>query len=152
MRPYRRLVISTLLLTLVGSLAAQVSPFVLRYTVDTVQGLARLFLKNLPLIFLDEPTANLDAIATGQIKNSPDASKQGRTVVIISHRRAQIVDADRNYVLKKGEMVESGTHLELYEKRGTYREIFDASARSLNIEKLAKTTADDGGEVLDTAL
>ncbi|RZK99447.1 MAG: ABC transporter, partial [Hymenobacter sp.] len=38
-RPYRKLVISTLLLTLVGSLAAQVNPFVLRYTVDTVQGL-----------------------------------------------------------------------------------------------------------------
>ena len=38
-RPYRSLVVSTLLLTLVGSLAAQVNPFVLRYTVDTVQGL-----------------------------------------------------------------------------------------------------------------
>ncbi|RZK30801.1 MAG: ABC transporter ATP-binding protein, partial [Hymenobacter sp.] len=78
--------------------------------------------------------------------------KQGRTVVIISHSLAQIVDSDCIYVMKKGEMVESGTHLALYEKRGTYREIFDASARSLNIEKLAKTMADDGDEVLDTAL
>ncbi|RYE90998.1 MAG: ABC transporter, partial [Cytophagaceae bacterium] len=85
-------------------------------------------------------------------KNSLDAIKQGRTVVIISHSLAQIVDADCIYVMKKGEAVESGTHLELYEKRGTYREIFDASARSLNIEKLAKAMADDGDEVLDTAL
>ena len=48
-------------------------------------------------------------------------------------------------------MVESGTHEHLYDLRGTYREIFDASARSLNIEKLAKAMADDGDEVLDTA-
>ncbi|MGI4872913.1 MAG: ABC transporter ATP-binding protein [Janthinobacterium lividum] len=114
--------------------------------------IARLFLKNPPIIFLDEPTASLDAIATEQIKNSLDAIKQGRTVVIISHSLAQIVDSDCIYVMKKGEQVESGTHLELYERRGTYREIFDASARSLNIEKLAKAMADDGDEVLDTAL
>ena len=114
--------------------------------------IARLFLKDPPIIFLDEPTASLDAIATEQIKNSLDAIKQGRTVVIISHSLAQIVDSDCIYVMKKGEAVESGTHHELYEKRGTYREIFDASARSLNIEKLAKTMADDGDEVLDTAL
>ena len=114
--------------------------------------IARLFLKNPPIIFLDEPTASLDAIATEQIKNSLDAIKQGRTVVIISHSLAQIVDSDCIYVMKKGEVVEHGTHLALYEKRGTYREIFDASARSLNIGKLAKAMADDGDEVLDTAL
>ena len=114
--------------------------------------IARLFLKNPPIIFLDEPTASLDAIATEQIKNSLDAIKQGRTVVIISHSLAQIVDSDCIYVLKKGEAVEHGTHGQLYEMRGTYREIFDASARSLNIGKLAKTLADDGDEVLDTAL
>lgn len=114
--------------------------------------IARLFLKNPPVIFLDEPTASLDAIATEQIKNSLDAIKQGRTVVIISHSLAQIVDSDCICVMKKGRLVESGTHDELYERRGTYREIFDASARSLNIERLAKTMADDGDEVLDTAL
>jgi ABC-type multidrug transport system fused ATPase/permease subunit len=114
--------------------------------------IARLFLKNPPIIFLDEPTASLDAIATEQIKNSLDAIKQGRTVVIISHSLAQIVDSDCIYVMKKGEAVEYGTHLSLYEQRGTYREIFDASARSLNIGKLAKTLADDGDDVLDTAL
>ena len=113
--------------------------------------IARLFLKNPPIIFLDEPTASLDAIATEQIKNSLDAIKQGRTVVIISHSLAQIVDSDCIYVMKKGHMVESGTHDELYDLKGTYREIFDASARSLNIEKLAKTMADDGDDVLDTA-
>ncbi|MEC5157148.1 ABC-type multidrug transport system fused ATPase/permease subunit [Chryseobacterium sp. MP_3.2] len=98
--------------------------------------IARLFLKNPPIIFLDEPTASLDAIATEQIKNSLDAIKEGRTVVMISHSFSQILDSDCIYVLKKGTVVESGTHDELIDLHGTYREIFDASARSLNLDKL----------------
>lgn len=105
--------------------------------------IARLFLKNPPIIFLDEPTASLDAIATEQIKNSLDAIKQGRTVVIISHSLSQILDSDMIYVMKKGAVVENGTHEELYEKEGTYREIFDASARSLNLDRLVKTYKDE---------
>ena len=101
--------------------------------------IARLFLKNPPIIFLDEPTASLDAIATEQIKNSLDAIKEGRTVVIISHSLSQILDSDRIYVMKKGEVVESGTHDELVSFNGTYREIFDASARSLNLDKLVSS-------------
>ena len=98
--------------------------------------IARLFLKDPPIIFLDEPTASLDAIATEQIKNSLDAIKEGRTVVIISHSLSQILDSDTIYVMKKGEVVESGNHDQLIALQGTYREIFDASARSLNLDKL----------------
>lgn len=98
--------------------------------------IARLFLKNPPVIFLDEPTASLDAIATEQIKNSLDAIKEGRTVIMISHSLSQILDSDKIYVMKKGHVVESGTHDELVQMNGTYREIFDASARSLNLDKL----------------
>ena len=72
-------------------------------------------------------------------------------MVIIFHSLAQIVDSDCIYVMKKGHMVESGTHDEFYNLKGTYREIFDASASSLNIERLAKSMADDGNDVLDTA-
>ncbi|HEX9962781.1 MAG TPA: ABC transporter ATP-binding protein, partial [Pyrinomonadaceae bacterium] len=101
--------------------------------------IARLFLKNPPIIFLDEPTASLDAIATEQIKNSLDAIKANRTVVIISHSISQIIDSDIIFVLKEGRVVESGTHDELYEKGATYREIFNASARSLNLDRISKT-------------
>lgn len=101
--------------------------------------IARIFLKNPPIIFLDEPTASLDAVATEQIKNSLDAIKRERTVVIISHSISQIIDADAIYVLKNGRMVEHGTHEEVYGMGGTYKEIFDASARSLNIGKIART-------------
>ncbi len=55
--------------------------------------IARLFLKNPPIIFLDEPTASLDAIATEKIKKSLDAIKKGRTVIVISHSISQIIDA-----------------------------------------------------------
>ncbi len=101
--------------------------------------IARLFLKNPPIIFLDEPTASLDAIATEQIKNSLDAIKENRTTVIISHSISQIIDSDVIFVLKQGRVVESGTHDELYEQNGTYREIFNASARSLNLDRISKT-------------
>ena len=103
--------------------------------------IARLFLKNPPIIFLDEPTASLDAVTTERVKVSLDALKKGRTVVMISHSLSQIVDADCAYVLQQGRVVESGTHSALYAQSGPYRRIFDASARSLNIEKIARTLA-----------
>ena len=101
--------------------------------------IARMFLKNPPIIFLDEPTASLDAIATEQIKNSLDAIKKDRTVIIISHSISQIIDADLIYALQTGRVEESGNPDEIYKKGGIYKDIIDASARSLNIEKIAKT-------------
>ena len=101
--------------------------------------IARMFLKNPPIIFLDEPTASLDAISTEQIKNSIDAIKKDRTVIIISHSISQIIDADVIYALKDGRVEESGDPDEIYKKGGIYKEIIDASARSLNIEKIART-------------
>ena len=105
--------------------------------------IARMFLKNPPIIFLDEPTASLDAIATEQIKNSLDAIKKDRTVIIISHSISQIIDSEMVYALKTGHVEESGDPDEIYKKGGVYKEIIDASARSLNIEKIARTI-DDG--------
>ena len=101
--------------------------------------IARMFLKNPPIIFLDEPTASLDAIATEQIKNSLDAIKQDRTVIIISHSISQIIDSEMVYALKTGHVEESGNPDSIYKKGGIYKDIIDASARSLNIEKIART-------------
>ena len=101
--------------------------------------IARMFLKNPPIIFLDEPTASLDAVATEQIKNSLDAIKQGRTVIIISHSISQIIDSDMVYALREGRVEQSGDPDTLYRKGGVYKDIVDASARSLNVDKLAKT-------------
>ena len=99
--------------------------------------IARMFIKNPAVIILDEPTASLDAIATEQIKSSLDAIKRGRTVIIISHNIGQIVDADQIYVLEQGRVVQSGTPEDVYREGGRYKEIFDASARSMNADKIA---------------
>ena len=101
--------------------------------------IARMFLKDPPVIFLDEPTASLDAIATEQIKNSIDAIKQGRTVIVISHNIGQIIDSDALYVLDTGHVVQSGLPSEVYRQGGLYKEILDASARSMNVDKIAET-------------
>ena len=101
--------------------------------------IARMFIKNPPIIFLDEPTASLDAIATEQIKASIDAIKQGRTVVIISHNIGQIIDADQIYVLQAGHVVAHGAPAEVYQQGGIYKDIIDASARSMNVDKIVKT-------------
>ena len=103
--------------------------------------IARMFLKNPPIIFLDEPTASLDAIATEQIKASIDEIKKGRTVIIISHSISQIIDSDIVYALKSGRVEQSGNPDDVYRQGGVYKDIVDASARSLNIEKLAQTIA-----------
>ncbi len=110
--------------------------------------IARMFLKNPPIIFLDEPTASLDAIATEQIKASIDAIKRNRTVIIISHSISQIIDSDIIYAMKEGRVEQSGDPDSLYRDGGVYKDIVDASARSLNIDKLAKTLDADGDGVM----
>ncbi len=105
--------------------------------------IARLFLKNPPIIFLDEPTANLDAIATEQIKKSLDAIKKNRTVIIISHSISQIIDSQAIVVMEKGCVVENGVHDTLYQQKGAYYDIFSAMANSLNIHKIMDTMDSD---------
>ncbi|NLZ19569.1 MAG: ABC transporter ATP-binding protein [Bacteroidales bacterium] len=112
--------------------------------------IARMFLKNPPVIFLDEPTASLDAIATEQIKASIDAIKRDRTVIMISHSISQIIDSDYIYALQKGRVEQSGDPDEVYRQGGIYKDIVDASARSLNIEKLAHTLDTNGDGKLFT--
>ena len=101
--------------------------------------LARMFLKDPPIVFLDEPTASLDAIATQQIKHSLDLIKKDRTVIIVSHNISQIIDADDLIVIDNGRVVETGTHEELYAKHGAYYDIFNAMSDSLNLDKISQT-------------
>ncbi len=101
--------------------------------------LARMFLKDPPIVFLDEPTASLDAIASQQVKKSLDLIKQDRTVIMVSHNIAQIIDADDLVVIENGQVVETGTHEALYDKGGKYYEIFSAMSDSLNLDKISQT-------------
>ena len=75
----------------------------------------------------------------GSLMQQVNAIVLDRTVIIISHNISQIIDSEMIYALKKGHVEESGNPDEIYRKGGVYKDIIDASARSLNIEKIAKT-------------
>ncbi len=95
---------------------------------------------------VNECVSSSDAIATEQIKNSLDAIKKDRAVIIISHSISQIIDSEMVYALKTGHVEVSGNPDEIYKKGGIYKDIIDASARSLNIEKIARTVESENKE------
>lgn len=88
--------------------------------------LARAFLKNAPLLILDEPTANLDPEAESLFLEAAGRLFRGRTALVIAHRLPTVVNADRIVVLVAGRVVESGTHQNLWAKGGTYRQMVAA--------------------------
>jgi len=86
--------------------------------------LARAFFRDAPFVILDEPTAALDARAERSLFEGIGRLFSGRSVLLISHRFANVRFADRIYVLHKGRIVEQGTHAELISTAGLYAELF----------------------------
>jgi len=82
--------------------------------------IARAFLKDAPVLILDEPTSNLDTTTEQQIFASLDRLARGRTTLVISHRLATVQRADRIVVLADGQVVEQGTHATLLGRAGAY--------------------------------
>lgn len=81
---------------------------------------ARAFLKNAPLVLLDEAGAYLDAENEARLNEALHALSQGRTVIMVSHRLASVRAADRILVLSKGRLIESGPHASLVRAGGLY--------------------------------
>ena len=90
--------------------------------------LARGLLHNSPVYIFDEATSNIDVESENDIMEEIRALAKTKTVLLISHRLANVVDADCIYVLDKGQVAESGTHQELLGKNGAYRRLWDAQA------------------------
>jgi ATP-binding cassette subfamily C protein CydD len=88
--------------------------------------LARAFLKDAPLLILDEATANLDPEDEARIQDSMGRLMQGRTALIIAHRLPTVYRADRIVVMADGRAVESGTHATLLERGELYRRLVRA--------------------------
>jgi ATP-binding cassette subfamily B multidrug efflux pump len=80
------------------------------------------------VIVLDEATANIDAETEKLVQNGLAKLMEGRTSIIIAHRLSTIKDADRIYVLHRGEIKETGTHDELLRKRGIYHSLYELQA------------------------
>ncbi len=91
--------------------------------------LARGYLRNAPILILDEPTASIDAKAEYEIFKKVDALSKKKTVIIISHRFSTVRNADKIFVLNKGQITEMGSHQQLLEKNGTYAKLFKLQAR-----------------------
>ncbi|MDO9440795.1 MAG: ABC transporter ATP-binding protein [Beijerinckiaceae bacterium] len=88
--------------------------------------IARAFLKNAPIILLDEPTAALDSESEREVQKALDHLREGRTTLVVAHRLQTIVNSDRICVIENGRAVEAGTHHELLARRGTYHAFFAA--------------------------
>jgi len=86
--------------------------------------IARVFLKNPPILIFDEATSSLDNESEAYIHQSMETLSKNRTVLIIAHRLSTVQNADLIYVMQKGKIVEIGTHKELLEKRSFYFSLY----------------------------
>jgi ATP-binding cassette subfamily C protein CydD len=93
--------------------------------------LARAFLRDAPLVILDEATAHLDAAQEALVQEATERLLRGRTALIIAHRLYTIAEADQIIVLKDGRVEEAGAHAALLDQGALYRELVDAAGAAL---------------------
>jgi ABC-type multidrug transport system fused ATPase/permease subunit len=86
---------------------------------------ARAILKDAPILILDEPTANLDALTERELMAALQTLAAGRTTLLITHRLVGLEAADEILVLRAGRIAERGRHHELMQMGGLYRHMWD---------------------------
>ena len=91
--------------------------------------LARALAKDPKILILDESTANIDSETEQNVSRAIEELKQGRTTLIIAHRLSTIKNADMIYVLRKGKVIESGTHEELLNLDGSYKKMYETQVK-----------------------
>jgi subfamily B ATP-binding cassette protein MsbA len=92
--------------------------------------IARAFLKNSPIILLDEATSSLDSVSEEKIKKTLEDLTKNRTTLIISHKLSTIMNCNKIYVIKNGEILTEGTHLELIKNSIYYKDLYEKQSLS----------------------
>ena len=111
--------------------------------------IARAVLLDPPILILDDSTSSVDAGTEELIRQAMESVMKGRTTFVIAHRLGTIQKADTIMVLKDGEIVQRGTHSELLQSRGPYREIYELQLRPQEeIMREVDMPMAIGGEVL----
>ncbi len=90
--------------------------------------IARVILKNAPVLILDEATSSLDSITEQAIQDTLDEEMRGKTVIVVAHRLSTIAHLDRILVFDRGRIVEDGAHEELLRRRGAYHRLWSRQA------------------------
>ena len=90
--------------------------------------IARVFLKNPPVLILDEATSSIDTRTEKLVQGGMDALMTGRTTFVIAHRLSTVRNADCIMVMELGRIIERGTHDELIAKQGKYYQLYTGSA------------------------
>ena len=93
--------------------------------------IARAFLKDAPILILDEATAFADPDNETKVQAAFAELSKGKTVIMIAHRLSTVVNADCIYVMDGGRVVQSGTHGELMAKDGLYKRMFEEYTRTI---------------------
>ena len=91
--------------------------------------IARVILKNPPILVLDEATSALDSETEGMIQDALEIIMKDRTTLVIAHRLSTVRKANQIIVLEKGKIVERGTHETLLEQDGVYKRMVDLQVR-----------------------
>jgi ATP-binding cassette subfamily B protein len=97
--------------------------------------IARAFLKNAPIVVLDEVTSNVDPVNEALIQEAISDLAKDRTVLVIAHHLSTIRSADQILVFRKGEIVERGSHEELLKRDGYYKDLFYAQSFEYTTKK-----------------
>ncbi|MGZ3665391.1 MAG: thiol reductant ABC exporter subunit CydD [Ktedonobacterales bacterium] len=109
--------------------------------------IARAFLKDAPLLILDEPTSHLDPESEAVIRHAVQALMRGRTVLVIAHRLNTIMAAEQVAVIEHGHIVEAGTQADLLQADGVYAQLAGRARTSMAFESTVATTEDAAQQV-----